>query len=103
MRLAIKILTVLFLGGILFLGNMVYRVIFVPEVVSDIAVAHMDRNAGDAPAIALRAHQEASNLGAGISFLFFLAVFLILFVPEIRYALATRKDPERCGKDGPAS
>lgn len=78
-----KLIVVIILGMVLVQGNLFYRVYFVPEVLSDVAIQQMDRDAGAFPAVVMRTHTELADLVAIYSGVALIAVVLLLFWHEI--------------------
>ena len=101
MNTFIKLGTITILGFILFFGNLFYRVYFVPEILSDVALKQMDKSEGDAPAVIMRTHTELADWGAFFSSIFFLVVILALFSPEITKTIKSQtQGASTCGENG---
>lgn len=100
MSAPIKVVLCLFLALGLFFANLFYRVYFVPEVLSDVALKQMDRNEGDTPAVILRTHTEIADWGAFFSGVFFLGVVMFVFRSELNHFLKP-KGVRTCGDEMP--
>lgn len=105
MKRYVKAIFVGFVGLALLLANLIYRVFFVPEVISNVAQQGMSREAGDSPAIAMRVFTEATGLGAFLSVVVFVGLILVMYSRDLIGAAkkALKQGESECVESGTES